>query len=125
MAECDAARGLPGLQLQPEARQPARHGHGRRHPCAELSELPVGSNVDVYAEVGGSRELLSSQTLDEPIGAGRYLSALKFSIDADDARGYDTLIVEITASEFECDVDNNALRIDGPFCGGVSTGRPT
>ncbi len=84
--------------------------------------LPAGTQVALYAIVGGEKLLASVKATREETPSGKTSEVLEFEVSADTARETDALWLEAdddgtgTGAVAECDDDNNAVTESGPFC---------
>jgi len=77
------------------------------------SPLTAGATVEVHGLVLGVDTTLATTNLVDIINPGEYLGALAYEIDPTDLA---SLTITVATQEQECNVDNNKVEIQGPFC---------
>ncbi|MEZ4380459.1 MAG: VCBS repeat-containing protein [Nannocystaceae bacterium] len=78
------------------------------------SALTAGATLEVLAVKDGVEAALDEVMVADPLDPGQFAEALTFDVSAfTDADGF---ILRVSTPDEECDLANNELVIDGPFC---------
>ena len=77
------------------------------------SALTAGATVEVFVVIGGVEMAAESFEVVDPLEAGTWLDGYLYELDPTDV---EQVIVRVSAKEEECNVENNELVLDGPFC---------
>jgi len=77
------------------------------------SPLTAGAKVEVRGLVLGKDTALATTNLVDIIAPGEYLGALAYEIDPSDLA---SLTITVGTQEQECNLNNNKVVIQGPFC---------
>ncbi len=82
-------------------------GNGGASPVTTPVTIEVSGVVNGQATPLGQKELL------DVIDPGKYLAAVAFEIDP---AGLESITVKVSVQEQECDLANNEVVLQGPFC---------
>jgi hypothetical protein len=77
------------------------------------SPVTAGATVEVHGLVLGKDTTLAATALVDIIAPGQYLAALAYEIDPSDLA---SLTITVGTQEQECNLNNNEVVIQGPFC---------
>ncbi len=77
------------------------------------SPVTAGATVEVHGLVLGKDTTLATTDLVDVINPGQYLAALAYEIDPAELA---SLTITVGTQEQECNLNNNEVVIQGPFC---------
>lgn len=67
----------------------------------------------VNGVVLGKDTMLGSTELPLVVDPGKYLDAVEYALDPKDL---ESITIKVAAKELECNLNNNEVTIQGPFC---------
>jgi hypothetical protein len=77
------------------------------------SPVTTPTTIEVSGVVNGVETPLGQKQLLDVIDPGKYLDAVAFELDP---AGLESITVKISVKEQECDLGNNEVVVQGPFC---------
>ncbi len=77
------------------------------------SPLTAGGTVEVHGAVLGVDTMLGTTELVDIINAGSYINAVAYELDPTDL---ESITITVSAKEQECNLGNNEVVLQGPFC---------
>jgi hypothetical protein len=77
------------------------------------SPLTAGGTLDVHGAVLGVDTPLGTTELVDVINAGSYIDAIAYVLDPTDL---ESITITVSAKEQECNLGNNEVVLQGPFC---------
>jgi hypothetical protein len=72
--------------------------------------------VEIFSEEDDDLDLIDTQFVRADVRAGEFLPSLVFEVEDGDIRDWDAIVVRISSDALECELDNNEIRLPGPFC---------
>ncbi len=78
------------------------------------SPLTAGAQLQLVGIYNDQETVVETVDFNEQLPAGQFADAILFTVDP---APYDHLVVRAIANEPECNLDNNELTFEAPFCG--------
>jgi hypothetical protein len=79
-------------------------------------DLRVPCTLEAVAVLDGEEVVLWSATYEDGMPVGRTSDSVQIELDVSAVKEAERLVVRAVAAEMECDLTNNELAYDGPFC---------
>jgi hypothetical protein len=72
--------------------------------------------IEIFSEEDDDLDSIDTRMVRADVQAGEFLPSLVFEVEHEDIRDWDAIVVRISSDALECELDNNEIRLPGPFC---------